>query len=354
MRCAPRSAPTPRGWPRCGPTLRARAEIEARAAALAATDDPAARTAIYDVLWDRIIDAADNLAYRLALNTLVAGQHVLSFDASTVGAEIADGPAVRALARAIAGADPDRAHAAARELLERSVPESDVMTEILYYAFPYFILLLIVEYLSFRHLEADGLVGYDLKDSRTSITMGIGNVIINVGWKFAVLALYAVLYELAPWHLPADAWWVWVALFFADDFSYYWFHRVSHESRVFWASHVVHHSSQHYNLSTALRQTWVPMTYAPFWLWMPLVGFAPWMVLLAQAWSLIYQFGIHTERIGRLPRPIEAVLQHAVAPPRPSRLQRAVPGQELRRDPRDLGPAVRDAWSPRASASATG
>jgi sterol desaturase/sphingolipid hydroxylase (fatty acid hydroxylase superfamily) len=138
--------------------------------------------------------------------------------------------------------------------------------------------------------------------------MGIGNVIINAAWKLAVLALYAVLYELAPWHLPTGAWWVWVALFFADDFSYYLFHRVSHESRVFWASHVVHHSSRHYNLSTALRQTWVPMTYAPFWLWMPLAGFAPWMVLLAQAWSLIYQFGIHTERIGRLARPVEAVL----------------------------------------------
>ena len=50
------------------------------------------------------------------------------------------------------------------------------------------------------------------------------------------------------------------------------------------------------------------MTYAPFWLWMPLVGFPPWMVLLAQAWSLIYQFGIHTERVVRLPRPVEAVL----------------------------------------------
>ena len=181
------------------------------------------------------------------------------------------------------------------------------MAEVLYYAFPYFVLLLIVEFLSFRHLESDGLVGYDLRDSRTSITMGIGNVIINVGWKFAVLAVYALLYELAPWHLPTDAWGVWVALFFADDFSYYWFHRVSHESRVFWASHVVHHSSQHYNLSTALRQTWVPMTYAPFWLWMPLAGFAPWMVLLAQAWSLIYQFGIHTERIVRLPRFVELV-----------------------------------------------
>ncbi len=101
----------------------ARAEIEARAAALAATDDPAARTAIYDVLWDRIIDAADNLAYRLALNTLVAGQRVLPLDVSTVGAEIVDGPAVLTLARAIADADADRAHAAARELLQRSVPE---------------------------------------------------------------------------------------------------------------------------------------------------------------------------------------------------------------------------------------
>ncbi|HSD80053.1 MAG TPA: sterol desaturase family protein, partial [Solirubrobacteraceae bacterium] len=53
---------------------------------------------------------------------------------------------------------------------------------------------------------------------------------------------------------------------------------------------------------------WVPMTYFPFWLWLPLIGFAPWMVLLAQSWSLIYQFGLHTERVGRLPRPLEAVL----------------------------------------------
>jgi sterol desaturase/sphingolipid hydroxylase (fatty acid hydroxylase superfamily) len=182
------------------------------------------------------------------------------------------------------------------------------MAEVLYYAIPFFVLLLIVEFVSYRHLESDGLIGYDLRDTRTSLAMGLGNVAINVVWKLAVLAAYAGLYELAPWHLPADSVWVWIALFFADDVSYYWFHRVSHESRVFWASHVVHHSSRFYNLSTALRQTWVPMTYAPFWLWLPLVGFAPWMVLLAQAWSLIYQFWIHTERIGRLPRPLEAVL----------------------------------------------
>jgi sterol desaturase/sphingolipid hydroxylase (fatty acid hydroxylase superfamily) len=184
------------------------------------------------------------------------------------------------------------------------------MAEVLYYAIPFFVLLLVAEYASFRHLDHDDedLVGYDLRDSATSLTMGLGNVVINVGWKLVVVAVYAALYELTPLRLDPGHPLTWVALFFADDLAYYWFHRVSHESRLFWASHVVHHSSQHYNLSTALRQTWVPMTYFPFWLPLPLLGFPVWMVLLAQAWSLIYQFWIHTERVKRLPRWVEQVL----------------------------------------------
>ena len=184
------------------------------------------------------------------------------------------------------------------------------MAEILYYAIPFFVLLLVLEALSFRHArdEADDLIGYNAKDTRTSLLLGTGNVIINVAWKLVVLAIFVAVYELSPLRLDPGDWWVWVLLFFADDFSYYWFHRISHESRFFWASHVVHHSSTHYNLSTALRQTWVPMTYFPFWLWMPAVGFVPWMVLLAQSWSLIYQFWIHTERVRKLPRFLEVFL----------------------------------------------
>jgi sterol desaturase/sphingolipid hydroxylase (fatty acid hydroxylase superfamily) len=180
------------------------------------------------------------------------------------------------------------------------------VAEVLYYAIPFFVLLLVVEALSFRHYEGE-LAGYEGRDTRTSLTMGLGNVTINVAWKLVVVAIYAALYELTPLRMDPHHPLTWVALFLADDLAYYWFHRVSHESRVFWASHVVHHSSTHYNLSTALRQTWVPMTYLPFWLPLLLLGFPPWMVLLAQAWSLIYQFGLHTERIGRLPRPIEAI-----------------------------------------------
>jgi sterol desaturase/sphingolipid hydroxylase (fatty acid hydroxylase superfamily) len=181
------------------------------------------------------------------------------------------------------------------------------VAEVLYYAIPAFVLLLAVEAISFAIARNEALVGYDTKDTATSLSMGIGNVVVNFGWKFVVLVVYAGLYELTPLRVPTDAWWAWVIIFFADDLAYYWFHRISHEVRVFWASHVVHHSSEHYNLSTALRQTWVPMTYLPFWLPLALAGFPPWMILTQQAVSLIYQFWIHTERIGRLPRPIELV-----------------------------------------------
>src|SRR4051794_15962071 len=97
-----------------------RALIAARAEQLAAVDDLAARNAHYEVLWDLIVDGADNIAYRLALTTLVSRQHVASIDAGAVAAELTDANTVRALAAAIARGDADAAHALARELLERS------------------------------------------------------------------------------------------------------------------------------------------------------------------------------------------------------------------------------------------
>ena len=184
------------------------------------------------------------------------------------------------------------------------------MFNLILYAIPFFVALLAVEWISFRH-AGDGvqeLKVYDTKDTATSLSMGLGNVVINTGWKVAVLAVYAGIYELTPLRIPSGAWWAWVLLFFADDLAYYWFHRVSHEVRVFWASHVVHHSSQHYNLSTALRQTWVPMTSFMFWIPLALIGMPPWMIILEQSISLTFQFFIHTERVGRLPWPIEAVI----------------------------------------------
>jgi len=97
-----------------------RALIVARAEQLAAGTDLDARNAHYEVLWDLVVDAADNIAYRLALTTLVERQRIALVDAGTVAAELRDTDAIRALAAAIAEGRSDDAHALARELLERS------------------------------------------------------------------------------------------------------------------------------------------------------------------------------------------------------------------------------------------
>jgi DNA-binding FadR family transcriptional regulator len=100
-----------------------RTELRDRAEQLAAVEDAAARNAHYEVLWDLIVDGADNLAYRLALTTLVARQRVASVGPDAVARELTDVRAIRALARAVAEGDADIAHARARDLLERSIPE---------------------------------------------------------------------------------------------------------------------------------------------------------------------------------------------------------------------------------------
>ncbi|MEH1101375.1 sterol desaturase family protein [Micromonospora sp. CPCC 205561] len=175
------------------------------------------------------------------------------------------------------------------------------------YAVPAFLLLVVVEALSYRFAPDDDERGYELRDTATSLTMGVGSQVVGVPWKLATIGLYAAAYTVTPFQLSPTSIWTWVLLFFADDLAYYWFHRSHHEVRLLWAGHVVHHSSVFFNLSTALRQSWTPMTSVPFWLGLALLGIPPWMIFLQQSVSLLYQFFLHTERINLLPRPIEWV-----------------------------------------------
>jgi sterol desaturase/sphingolipid hydroxylase (fatty acid hydroxylase superfamily) len=171
---------------------------------------------------------------------------------------------------------------------------------------PLFIGAMLLELWAGRHGRR---VLYTRRDTQASLTMGIGNVLINAAIGGMVLACFEAVHRVALFDF-GFAWPAFVACFFAEDLAYYWFHRVSHERRWFWASHVVHHSSQRYNLSTALRQTWTGKATLGFVFWLPLVflGFAPSMVLLFMATSLLYQFWIHTEAIDRLPAALELVL----------------------------------------------
>ena len=141
----------------------------------------------------------------------------------------------------------------------------------------------------------------DKRDTWGNILLGFGSIVWGGLFALVTVNVYIVCYNIAPYKFPADAWWTWVALFFVDDLVYYIFHRVSHESRLFWNFHVVHHSSEHYNLSVAVRQSWFSgilhwMFYAPIML----LGFAPWMFAMMHGFNLIYQFWIHTKLVGKL------------------------------------------------------
>lgn len=174
-------------------------------------------------------------------------------------------------------------------------------------ATPFFVLTVILEIVLARYgkLRAE----YETRDTAASLVMGFGSTLAGVliGGVTAAATLWAWSHRLFT--IPATAVWAWLLLFLLEDLTYYWFHRISHERRIWWAAHVNHHTSQHYNLSTALRQTWTGGVAGTWALWLPLtlMGFPPAMVATQKGISLVYQYWIHTEAIGKLPRWFEAV-----------------------------------------------
>jgi len=180
--------------------------------------------------------------------------------------------------------------------------------QLILYAVPFFLITLLVEsYISYR-MQREFV---ERKDSLTSIGLGLGNLAVGTLTKSMAIVTYFYVYDhfrLAD--LDSSWWMVWVFAFFADDLTYYWFHRISHEVRIFWASHIVHHSSPNYNLAAALRQTWtsqLTLTFM-FYIWIPLLGVHPFIVFFFQQTSLLYQYWIHTEFIQKMPKWFEYVM----------------------------------------------
>ena len=175
------------------------------------------------------------------------------------------------------------------------------------YAVPFFAISILVEGIFLYREQRERI---DIKDTFTSIALGFGNLFSGLITKTIMAVIFWYLYDnFHIFTLDGSAWWMWVLAFFADDFSYYWFHREAHLIRYFWASHKVHHSSEKYNLATAVRQTWtgnITFSYI-FYLWMPIVGFHPIVILVMQQISLLYQYWIHTETIGKMWQPFEYI-----------------------------------------------
>ncbi len=164
---------------------------------------------------------------------------------------------------------------------------------------PVFFLLigieLVVERISHRKL-------YRFPDAIANLSCGITSQVSGLFLRVFAIGVYEILFSnLAFFSLDRSVWWYWVALFLLVDLAYYWAHRMSHEVNLFWGGHVVHHQSEDYNLSVALRQSsfQVIWTFA-FSLPLAIVGFDTWDFAMISAFNTLYQFWIHTEAINKL------------------------------------------------------
>ena len=150
---------------------------------------------------------------------------------------------------------------------------------------------------------------YETRDAVTSLVLGAGSVASGILLGFIAWSFFMWLWALTPLDLGASVL-VIAVCFVLDDLRYYWVHRFGHRIRWVWAAHVNHHSSQHYNLTTALRQTWTGTFTLMMIVRAPLVllGFHPAIVLFVGGLNLVYQFWIHTEAITKMPKWFEAVM----------------------------------------------
>lgn len=171
---------------------------------------------------------------------------------------------------------------------------------------PFFFLAMALEFwLGYRKSQKL----YRLNDTITNLNIGIGNRVVSVFSKGLLLGIYIYFYEhFALFEIPNTllAGFVCLVLF---DFLYYWAHRWSHEINFFWGAHVVHHQSEEYNLSVALRQSWIHDLIAFFiFLPLPILGFSPTVFFPAALLVTLYQFWIHTKAIDKLHPIVEFIL----------------------------------------------
>ncbi|HEY4654794.1 MAG TPA: sterol desaturase family protein, partial [Cyclobacteriaceae bacterium] len=143
---------------------------------------------------------------------------------------------------------------------------------------------------------------YRLPDAIANIGCGITQQLSGLFLKLFGIGVYQLLFERLAFFSPDNStWWYWVSLFLLVDFAYYWAHRMSHEINLFWGGHVVHHQSEDYNLSVALRQSSLQVVWTfAFNLPIALLGFGTLDFVLISGLNTLYQFWIHTEAINKM------------------------------------------------------
>ncbi|WP_154852827.1 sterol desaturase family protein [Cyclobacterium xiamenense] len=178
---------------------------------------------------------------------------------------------------------------------------ADKWPNIILWAAPVMFLLVFIEWGISLYQKKDT---YDKKDFLAATTIGLVNVGISALLKVFIFGIALFCWNLVPWKIPAT-WWSFIACFFAIDFARYWAHRVAHEQRFWWATHITHHNSSKYNFSVSFRLGWTQHIKIIFFVPVMLMGFDPFVFFICHQIAVLYQFWIHTEYITKLPRPIE-------------------------------------------------
>ena len=185
-------------------------------------------------------------------------------------------------------------------------------TNPLVYGIPCFLGLILLELTYSKTHKQKNL--YEWKDLGSSLFMGVGSVVLAPLIKtISAIIIFNYLYELCNpmvdgirtnilgWQSFGYSWPVWILCQFLDDFTYYWFHRQNHMVRFLWAAHIVHHSSDNFNLGTAVRNGWFTILYKPlFYMWLPAIGFPPEMVIVCLGIEGLWQFQLHSTYIPKL------------------------------------------------------
>ena len=184
----------------------------------------------------------------------------------------------------------------------------DIINEYAYLvSIPLFIILIVLElFIGWKTKQQN----YQTKDTLMNVSSGVIYFALSLAAKSMKLFLFFYVYDhFRLFTIDYFIWWTWVVLFFLDDLTFYWGHRIGHTVSFYWASHVVHHSSKYFNFSTALRKTWTyDLTgHFIFWIWLAILGFHPLQIFAIKTLNFIYQYWIHTEKIGKLPKPIEFI-----------------------------------------------
>ena len=181
--------------------------------------------------------------------------------------------------------------------LEKNSPE------VIVYAIPAMALLTFLE-IGYSWYQRNKV--YKLKESVGSTLVGLGNVGINLVLKVGFLYGAVWIYNLVPWRMEYN-WWTVIPCYIIFDFFSYWSHRISHFNRFFWATHIVHHSAESYNLTVSFRLSWIQNLKIIFFLPVAFMGFHPVILFVASQVAVLFQFWVHTEYIGRLHPVIEYI-----------------------------------------------